>query len=124
MLRFLIQFDGLGGGGLHLVGELVGSDARGQVGVVPAGFLVTVVEMIERLDQAVLFVRAHVVDVLEVKDWIALGAEHGALVGGGHVAGGPVLGTGDGASGFVQHDDIAGEVLVHASQSVVDPGTQ
>ena len=79
VLGFLLKLDGLGGGGLHLVGELVGGDACGEVGVIPAGFLVALIEVIEGLDQAVLLIRSHVVDVFEVENGVSFGAERPCL---------------------------------------------
>ncbi len=85
---------------------------------------VVAVELVERLDDAVLFLASHAAGVFEVEDGVAFGAEDGALVVGGHVAGGPVFGTGDGAAGFVEHDDVAGEVFVDVAEAVVDPAAE
>ena len=61
---------------------------------------------------------------LQVENRRAGGAEKGALVGGRHVAAGPVLGPADRAAGRVEHDDEAGQVLVDGAQAVVDPRAQ
>ena len=58
---------------------------------------------------------------VEVEDRRALGAEDRALVLGRHVAARPVLGAADRPAARVEHDDEAGQVLVHAAQAVVDP---
>ena len=85
MLRLLVEIDGFWSGGLHLVGELIGGDACGKVGVIPASFLVALIKMIEGLNQAILLIRSHVVDVFEVENGVTFGAKDRALVGGGHV---------------------------------------
>ena len=70
-IRFLCKFDRFGCSGLHLVGEFVAGDAGGEVGVAVAVFEVVLVELVERLDEAVLFVAAHAVGVFEIENGVA-----------------------------------------------------
>ena len=46
------------------------------------------------------------------------------MVVGGHEAGGPIFRAGNGAAGFVEHNDVAGEVLVDIAEAVVDPASE
>ena len=46
------------------------------------------------------------------------------MVVGGHEARGPIFSAGNGAAGFVEHDDVAGEVLVDIAEAVVDPASE
>ena len=80
--------------------------------------------MVEVVNESSLFPSAHLVDVFQIENGSASGAEDCALVARGHVAARPVFGTADGASGLVEHDDVAGQILVHGAKSVVDPRTK
>ena len=112
------------GRGLHFEGEFVAGNSSGQVGVVHAVCKVVVVEVVEVVNKRSLFPSAHLVDIFQIENGSASGSEDCALIAGGHVAAGPVFSAADGASGFVKHNDVAGQVLVHGAKSVVDPGTK
>ena len=124
MFGFVFNVHRFRGRGLHFEGEFVAGNSGSQVGVVHAVRKVVVVEVVEVADERSLFLSAHLVGVFQIENGGASGAEDRALIAGGHVAAGPVLGAADGASGFVEHDDVAGQVLVHGAKSVVDPRTE
>ena len=74
------------------------------------------------VEQLALFAVVHPAMVFQIEDGRAVGAEDDALIAGGHEAAGPVLGAADGAALAVEHDDVAGQVLIYRAEAVVDPG--
>ena len=67
---------------------------------------------------------AHAFARAQIEDRRAIGSENSPLISGRHETGGPVLGTGDGAAGFIEHHDVAWEIAIRGAKAVIDPRTQ
>ena len=119
-----LDVEDLGGVLLHLEGQLVAGDAGGQLRVAAPLFEMAGVLPVKLVEQPALQLRGHARRQVEVQDGRARGADHHALVVGGHVATAPVLGSADRAAGAVEHHHEAGQVLVLGPQPVVDPGAE
>ena len=122
--RFLVEIEGIGGGGLHLEGDFVGLDARFQLGVLLQILGVEFVELVDQIELPALF-RFGDVRVADVLDHLidrgGLGVDAGALVNAGQKGRPPVLlAAGRQAAARVQGDE-AGHVLIFGAQAVNDP---
>ena len=51
-------------------------------------------------------------------------AENSALIGGGHIAGGPVGRTADGAAARIGHDHETRQILIFSPEAIAQPGAQ
>ena len=109
---------------LHPVRHLVAGDASRQIRVVGPGREMVGVVLAERVEQPALHRIGHAVGPGEIEHRIVAAAEERPLERGRHVARRPVLGSGDRPAGRIEHDDEAGQILVHRAEAVVDPRPQ
>ena len=116
---FLGEIDGFGGGTLHAEGELVGADAGGHFAVAIEG--VHLVHLLQEVEGVALARGGHAFGGLQVDDGFGAGAEDGALVDGGKESGAPARCAAFGGAFGLRHDDVGGEVLALAAESVGDP---
>ena len=120
-LGFLREVHGLGRVELHLGSEFVARDARSEVRVIRAWRLVLGVVFAQRVEHAALHRRGHSVRALQIKNGIACGAQHGALIARGHVAAGPIFCAADRPADRIEHHSKAGQILACAAEAVVHP---
>ncbi len=121
---FAGEIDGFGRGALHAVGEFVAFESGGEFRVGGSLGGVDRVEFGEGGETFALFVVGEAGGRFEIENWVAGGAEDGALVGGGHEAGGPVGGSAEGSAALVIEDDVAGEVFIDGAEAIGDPGAE
>ena len=81
LLRLAREVHGLGRGGLHPVGQLVGADPGLELGVLAPRFEVAGVEPADQVEGLALAVGGHRVGRAEVEDRALAGPDHGPLVG-------------------------------------------
>src|SRR5579864_4851132 len=82
------------------------------------------VELLEQVERIALGAIGCAWGRSEVEQRSARAAEQGALLGGGHVSGGPVGSAADGAAARVGHDYETGQILVVGTEAVAEPGAQ
>ena len=120
-LVFLGDINRLGGVHLHVVGQLVGLDARRELVVFRVPRQVFAVQIPQQVQPFALALAADLLRRTQVNDRIAGGAELRPLVGGRHEASPPIRLAVDGAAAMICEDHVAGQVLVLRAQTVGQP---
>lgn len=122
--RFIGDVHGLRGFGLHAVRELVGFHPRRQFLGTGIALHVNFVELRQEVELSALGLAAQMLRAIEIEDGITHGTKQCPGVGGGHEAAGPVRLAADGATALVEHDDVAGQALVFATEAVGAPAPE
>ena len=120
-LRLAREVHRAGCAALHAVRELVGRDARRQLGVARELLHVELVQLRERVEARALIVGREAGRRLEIDDRIAGRSKHRALVRGGQEAGAPVVRAAERAAARVGHHDVRGKARRDGAQPVGDP---
>ena len=107
-----------------MVGEVVAGDARGEFAVAFAAADVQAVQGVDGIDAFALHLAGAHGARGEVEDGIAGGTQDGALIGGRHVAAGPVGRAGDRAAARIEHHNERRQVFVGGAKAVGDPCAQ
>src|SRR5579859_3436400 len=124
-LRLEADVKGVGGVHLHAVGQFKGLDARLDLRVFLALLLVTLVELLQKIELPPLFRQRNVIvfDVLDqLLDLRVLGIDVSSLINSRQKTRLPVLRFLDGIAAGA-HRDESRQVLVVRTQAVGDPGT-
>jgi hypothetical protein len=123
--RFLLVLDGFGDGHLHPEGELVGLDAGGEggiVGILDGGHAV---ELSQQGELALLVgLREFLARRDEGERVIGIDVERDAGVLRAEVAGAVGAVAAATVAGRFAEDDVGGQVFVHRTEAVVDPGAE
>ena len=107
---------------LHPERELVGCDARGQLGILIPRRQMLLVHLAQRVEQIALLLGLHARRTAEIQNRIAAGAERGPLIGRRQEAL-AVHRRSRPHTAFQQHDE-AGQILILAAETVENPRSQ
>ncbi len=108
---------------LHLEGELVAGDAGREFRIVGMLGEVLLVLLAEPIEHPALGRAGHAGG--SSRSWIAVpSARTTCLEKRRACSRSTILGSGDGAARFVEHDDVARQVFIFAAQSVGEPAAE
>ena len=117
----LIDVDRADGVRLHAIGQLIGSDAGGQLGVLRVAFEVLPIQVSQQVEPTSLPLGRHAFGRFQVDDRVPHRAKLRPLVRRRHVAVAPVRSTADRTAAIVGEDDKARQIFVFAAEPVGHP---
>ncbi len=121
---FAREIDGVGGAGLHAIGQFISGDARLDGIAVAASRGIVFVQFVDVIDLGALAIGVRAAGQIGVEDRRFAGREVRALVGGRHEAGAPIAVAAGWINVVVRQHHETRQVVADGSQAVQRPRSQ